>query len=80
MKLKQVLTILLIFLFCFYGIWLSQGEAEGENGTIAKDFGRAPVNNKKEIQAFDSGAEYHQTVITKEDSFTFEIAGRKRGS
>ncbi|GJQ60685.1 MAG: hypothetical protein D8M57_15800 [Candidatus Scalindua sp. AMX11] len=77
MKLKEVFTILLIFLFCFYGISLSQGEADGENGTIAKDFGRIPVNNEKEIQSFDSGAKHHQTVIKKEGPFTFEIAEEK---
>ena len=45
MKPKQVFTILLIFLFCFYGRWLSRGEAENES--IAKNLGRVPVNDKK---------------------------------
>ncbi len=48
MKLKQIFTILLIFLFCFYGI----SQVKAQNVSMAKDLEQVPVNNKEKIQAF----------------------------
>ncbi|KHE92640.1 MAG: sodium/potassium proton antiport protein GerN [Candidatus Scalindua brodae] len=78
MKLKQVFTILLIFLFCFYGIWLSQAKAQ--NASITKDSEQVPVNNeenKEKIQAFDAEIRNPQNDITKEDPIASEIKDEK---
>jgi hypothetical protein len=76
-KFKHIF-ILLIFLFCSYGIWLPQGKSESVS--IAKDFGQVFVNNNKETHPFDTGATYHQTVIAKEYPFTSEIKEEKDDS
>jgi hypothetical protein len=75
MKLKQVFTILLISLFCFYGIWLSQVKAQ--NASTAKDLEQVPVNSKQEIRAFDTETKYHQSDITKEAPIASEIKDEK---
>lgn len=51
-KLKRAFTLLIIFLFSFYGIWLPQGKAE--NASITEDFQQIPDNNsnKKETEYF----------------------------
>ncbi|MDR4504880.1 MAG: cation:proton antiporter [Candidatus Scalindua sp.] len=75
MKLKQVFTVLSVSLFCFYGMWLSQGQAE--DVSIAKDFGRTPVNNKEVLQAFDTEENYHQTFLPNEGPITFDSEEKK---
>ena len=71
-KLKKIFATELIFLYCFYVICVPRGNAESVS--IVKDLGQIPVNNKKVMQAFDTGEKYHQTAVTEEETFTFEIA------
>lgn len=71
-KLKKIFTISLISLFYSHWIWIPGGNAESVS--IVKDLEQVSVNNRKELQAFDTGEKYHQTAATEEDPFTFEIA------